>query len=73
MHMPAEDAFWCLHAICDKYLKGYYSPGMQALKLDGDILFGLLKRVAPSVHKHLVSNSLVISSVWVLLINFRFI
>ncbi|CAG7636464.1 unnamed protein product [Allacma fusca] len=53
MHMPAEDAFWCLQAICDKYLKGYYSPGMSALKLDGDILFGLLKRVAPSVYKHL--------------------
>jgi len=54
MHMPAEDAFWCLVAICDKYLKDYYSPGMVALQLDGDILFGLLKRVSPPAYKHLV-------------------
>ena len=24
MNMPAEDAFWCLTAICDKYIPGYY-------------------------------------------------
>ncbi|CAL8114140.1 unnamed protein product [Orchesella dallaii] len=53
MHMPAEEAFWCLVAVCDKYLKGYYSPGMEQLQLDGDILFGLLKRVSPTVYKHL--------------------
>lgn len=28
MHMPAEQAFWCLVSICDKYLGGYYSQGM---------------------------------------------
>nr|CAD7410754.1 unnamed protein product [Timema poppensis] len=28
MHMPAEEAFWCLVSICDKYLTGYYSQGM---------------------------------------------
>lgn len=28
MHMPAEEAFWCLVSICDKYLSGYYSQGM---------------------------------------------
>jgi len=28
MHMPAEQAFWCLVSICDKYLAGYYSQGM---------------------------------------------
>ena len=26
-------------------LLGYYSPGMEAIQLDGDILFGLLKKV----------------------------
>jgi hypothetical protein len=51
--MPAEEAFWCLTTICDKYLKNYYSQGMEALQLDGQILFGLLKRVSPSIHKHL--------------------
>ena len=28
MHMPAEQAFWCLVAICEKYLQGYYSVGL---------------------------------------------
>jgi hypothetical protein len=28
MHMPAEQAFWCFVAICDNYLRDYYSPGM---------------------------------------------
>ena len=53
MNMPAEQAFWCLVAVCDRYITGYYSPGMEAIQLDGDILFGLLKRVAPAIHKHL--------------------
>ncbi|XP_046980114.1 TBC1 domain family member whacked [Schistocerca americana] len=53
MHMPAEQAFWCLVSICDKYLVGYYSQGMETLQLDGDILFGLLKKVSPSVYKHI--------------------
>ncbi|KAJ1524080.1 hypothetical protein ONE63_010617 [Megalurothrips usitatus] len=53
MHMPAEEAFWCLVSICDKYLSGYYSQGMEALQVDGDILFGILKKVSPAVYKHL--------------------
>jgi len=53
MHMPAEQAFWCLVSICDKYLAGYYTTEMETLRMDGDILFGLLKKVAPSVYKHL--------------------
>jgi hypothetical protein len=28
MHMPAEQAFWCLASICDKYIPGYYSTGL---------------------------------------------
>ena len=28
MHMPAEEAFWCFVSICEKYLPGYYSPGL---------------------------------------------
>uniref|UniRef100_A0A3Q3WR21 Rab-GAP TBC domain-containing protein n=1 Tax=Mola mola TaxID=94237 RepID=A0A3Q3WR21_MOLML len=35
MHMPAEDAFWGLVQICEKYLPGYYSPGL--VRLHGDI------------------------------------
>ncbi|KAK3083693.1 hypothetical protein FSP39_001531 [Pinctada imbricata] len=53
MHMPAEQAFWCLVSICEKYLPGYYSPGLEAVQVDGDVLFGLLKKTQPTVHKHL--------------------
>ena len=28
MQMPAEPAFWCLRAICNKYVPGYFSPGL---------------------------------------------
>uniref|UniRef100_A0A8C1ZAR7 Integrin subunit alpha 2 n=1 Tax=Cyprinus carpio TaxID=7962 RepID=A0A8C1ZAR7_CYPCA len=53
MHMPAEDAFWGLVQICEKYLPGYYSAGLEAIQLDGEILFALLKRVSPVAHRHL--------------------
>ena len=43
-------------SICDKYIPGYYSPGMEAIQLDGDILFGLLKRVYPAAHRHLAKQ-----------------
>uniref|UniRef100_A0A8C6TBB0 TBC1 domain family, member 10b n=1 Tax=Neogobius melanostomus TaxID=47308 RepID=A0A8C6TBB0_9GOBI len=33
MHMPAEQAFWCLVQICEKYLPGYYSAGLE-FKID---------------------------------------
>ncbi|XP_059084420.1 TBC1 domain family member whacked-like [Tigriopus californicus] len=53
MNMPAEQAFWCMVMICDKYIPGYYSPGLEAIQLDGDILHGLLRRVSPAIYKHL--------------------
>ncbi|XP_067883724.1 TBC1 domain family member 10B-like isoform X1 [Heterodontus francisci] len=53
MHMPAEQAFWCLVQICEKYLPGYYSAGLEAIQLDGEIFFSLLRRVSPLAHRHL--------------------
>ncbi|XP_057212477.1 TBC1 domain family member 10A isoform X1 [Triplophysa rosa] len=53
MHMPAEDAFWVLVQICEKYLPGYYSAGLEAIQLDGEILNALLKRVCPVAYRHL--------------------
>ncbi|XP_073502384.1 TBC1 domain family member 10B [Phyllobates terribilis] len=53
MHMPAEQAFWCLVQICDKYLPGYYSAGLEAIQLDGEIFFALLRRVCPMAYRHL--------------------
>ena len=34
MHMPAEQAFWCLVSICEKYLTGYYSEGLVSKVVD---------------------------------------
>ncbi|XP_030065354.1 TBC1 domain family member 10B [Microcaecilia unicolor] len=53
MHMPAEQAFWCLVQICEKYLPGYYSAGLEAIQLDGEIFFALLRRVSPMAYRHL--------------------
>ncbi|XP_006640524.1 TBC1 domain family member 10A [Lepisosteus oculatus] len=58
MHMPAEDAFWGLVQICEKYLPGYYSAGLEAIQLDGEILFALLRRVSPAAHKHLKKHKI---------------
>ncbi|KAM9307359.1 TBC1 domain family member 10A-like [Pholidichthys leucotaenia] len=58
MHMPAEDAFWALVQICEKYLPGYYSTGLEAIQLDGEILFALLRRVSPVAHRHLKKHKI---------------
>ncbi|XP_036383800.1 TBC1 domain family member 10A-like [Megalops cyprinoides] len=58
MHMPAEDAFWGLVQICEKYLPGYYSAGLEAIQLDGEILFALLRRVSPPAHRHLKKHKI---------------
>lgn len=38
MHMPAEQAFWCLVSICEKYLANYYLPSMDTVQHDGLML-----------------------------------
>uniref|UniRef100_A0A8C3TGC0 TBC1 domain family member 10C n=1 Tax=Chelydra serpentina TaxID=8475 RepID=A0A8C3TGC0_CHESE len=53
MHMPAEQAFWCLVQISERYLPGYYSPEMEAVLLDGEVFVALLRRVCPKAYKHL--------------------
>lgn len=53
MHMPAEQAFWCLVSISDKYLENYYSPAMEVIQRDALILQGLLKRVCRPAYTHL--------------------
>ncbi|XP_008324566.1 TBC1 domain family member 10A-like [Cynoglossus semilaevis] len=58
MHMPAEDAFWVLVQICEKYLPGYYSTGLEAIQLDGEILHALLKKVSPVAHSHMKKHKL---------------
>ena len=32
---------------------------MEAIQLDGDILFGLLKKTSPGIHKHLKDQDIV--------------
>ncbi|XP_032823381.1 TBC1 domain family member 10A-like [Petromyzon marinus] len=57
MHMPAEEAFWCFVQICEKYLPGYYSAGLESLQLDGEILFALLRKVSLIGYRHLKWHS----------------
>ncbi|XP_051788528.1 carabin [Erpetoichthys calabaricus] len=53
MNMPAEQAFWCLVQISEKYLPGYYSPLLEGVHLDARVLTGLLKRNCPCAYRHL--------------------
>ncbi|XP_078392504.1 TBC1 domain family member 10A-like, partial [Cetorhinus maximus] len=48
-----RDAFWCLVQICELYVPGYYSQGLEAVQLDGQVLFSLLKKVSAVAYKHL--------------------
>ena len=49
-----QDAFWALVQICEKYLTGYYSVGLEAVQIDGMVLAGLMKKESPITHKHMV-------------------
>jgi len=53
MHMPAEDAFWCMAAIFQNYIPGYFSSGLETVQVDALIMQSLLKKVCPSAHAHL--------------------
>lgn len=53
MHMPLRDAFYCFVQICHKYLPGYYSAGLEAIQIDGDILFQVLKDKSRLSYRHL--------------------
>ncbi|KAE8285893.1 Carabin TBC1 domain family member 10C [Larimichthys crocea] len=53
MNMPAEEAFWCLVQISEKYLPGYYSPLLEGVLFDAAMLTWVLKRTCPAAHKHL--------------------
>lgn len=53
MHLPPEEAFWCLVQICEVYLPGYYGPQMEAVHLDAEVFTALLRRLLPRVYKHL--------------------
>lgn len=51
MNMPPSHAFWSLVAITDHYVPGYYLAGFQAVQLHGRMLFGLLKKHAPTAYR----------------------
>ncbi|GMT19330.1 hypothetical protein PFISCL1PPCAC_10627 [Pristionchus fissidentatus] len=52
MHMPIRDAFYVFVQICHKYLNGYYSPGLETVQLDGDILMQVLKEKNKTCYSH---------------------
>ncbi|CAJ0942067.1 unnamed protein product, partial [Mesorhabditis belari] len=56
MHMPLKDAFYCFVQVCHKYLQGYYSAGLEAVQIDGDILNQLLKEKSKNSYRHLKKN-----------------
>uniref|UniRef100_H2Z384 Rab-GAP TBC domain-containing protein n=1 Tax=Ciona savignyi TaxID=51511 RepID=H2Z384_CIOSA len=57
MHMPAEEAFWCMVAMFDFYIPGYFSPGLEVVQVDGSVMQGLLRAVCPIIHKHMEKHN----------------
>ncbi|WKX99569.1 hypothetical protein Q1695_014447 [Nippostrongylus brasiliensis] len=57
MHMPLRDAFYCFVQICHRYLPDYYSPGLEAVQVDGDILVQLLKEKSRISYHHLKKHN----------------
>ena len=55
MQMTSEDAFWTLVAICHHYVPGYYSMGLDQVKMDASILDGLIKHMLPEIYKQFMS------------------
>lgn len=52
MHIPdPEDAFFVLMQLCDHYLSGYFSPGLETLQMHGQMLNAMLKRYNNTVYK----------------------
>ena len=70
--LAEEDAFWCLVALVDEVLPGYFSEGMAAAKLDQRVFSRLLHIHLPPVGLHLESLAPdnivcgIISSQWLL-------
>lgn len=52
MHLPsAEDVFFVLVQLCDHYLSGYFSAGLETIQMHGRMLNSLLKRHNNTVYK----------------------
>ncbi|XP_062504155.1 TBC1 domain family member 10A-like [Corticium candelabrum] len=74
MHMPAEQAFWCLVRICHKYMNNYFGPQLEAVQLDACIFDGLLSKLFPKIRKHLATynvHSLFYMTEWFMCIYVR--
>lgn len=40
-----------------RYLADYFTPGMEMLRRDANMLHALLKKTSPSVHRHLEKHN----------------
>ncbi|OZJ04914.1 hypothetical protein BZG36_02638 [Bifiguratus adelaidae] len=58
MHMPAEDSFWLLVAIIERYIPGYYSRSLRQMKIDSLTLDGLLEEHLPRVSEVLLRSNI---------------
>uniref|UniRef100_A0A0N5A272 Rab-GAP TBC domain-containing protein n=1 Tax=Parastrongyloides trichosuri TaxID=131310 RepID=A0A0N5A272_PARTI len=56
MYMPLKDAFYCFVQICHKYLPGYFTPDMEQIKIDGEVLKHILLSKCPRANFHLKKN-----------------
>lgn len=54
MHLPPEQAFWVFVQINEEYVKGYFSNGLMAIKVDALATEILMQRLSPNSYRLLV-------------------
>lgn len=52
-----QDTFWLLAATIDKHLAGYYTPGLERLRMHAGVFETLLHKHIPKLAAHLVGHS----------------
>uniref|UniRef100_A0A060SYI6 ARAD1A12650p n=1 Tax=Blastobotrys adeninivorans TaxID=409370 RepID=A0A060SYI6_BLAAD len=63
IYMSEEQAFWCLGALCDRLLPGYYSKTMYGTLLDQKVLESLVEKTMPILWEHLSKHDIQLSVV----------
>lgn len=53
IYMSEEQAFWCLHMLCDRIVPGYYSKTMYGTLLDQKVFESLVQDTMPMLWEHI--------------------
>lgn len=63
IYMSEEQAFWCLHMLCDRMVPGYYSKTMYGTLLDQRVFESLVQDTMPMLWEHITKYDIQLSVV----------